>query len=142
MSEATNAQLAVSLRALSESFGVGTESRMNLRLAAQRLEAREVSENDKPPFEQACRTYSGPEPQDCNWPFCGCDDRANKVVETLQECGYADPDEAHRLRSLNAKLRKALQSYLDWWDEDGNRAPTLKDVEEKARAALEAAMKG
>lgn len=26
-------------------------------------------------------------PQDCDWPFCGCDPYANKVMETLQECG-------------------------------------------------------
>lgn len=25
-------------------------------------------------------------PQDCDWPFCGCDPRATKVIEALQEC--------------------------------------------------------
>lgn len=33
-------------------------------------------------------------PQDCDWPMCGCDPRANKVLEALQEadCGRAETD--------------------------------------------------
>jgi hypothetical protein len=27
-------------------------------------------------------------PQDCDWPFCGCDEHATKVIDTLQECGW------------------------------------------------------
>jgi len=27
-------------------------------------------------------------PQDCDWPFCGCDEHALKVIATLQECGW------------------------------------------------------
>lgn len=27
-------------------------------------------------------------PQDCDWPFCGCDEHATKVLDTLQECGW------------------------------------------------------
>lgn len=27
------------------------------------------------------------DPQDCDWPFCGCDHAADKVLETLQESG-------------------------------------------------------
>jgi hypothetical protein len=27
------------------------------------------------------------DPQDCDWPFCGCDPAADKVLETLQESG-------------------------------------------------------
>ena len=30
------------------------------------------------------------DPLDCSWPFCGCDDRAEKVVQSLQECGWED----------------------------------------------------
>jgi hypothetical protein len=26
-------------------------------------------------------------PQDCNWPFCGCDPYANKVIDTIEESG-------------------------------------------------------
>lgn len=27
-------------------------------------------------------------PQDCDWPTCGCDPYANKVVDALVECGH------------------------------------------------------
>lgn len=27
-------------------------------------------------------------PQDCDWPFCGCDDHATKVLEAVLECGW------------------------------------------------------
>lgn len=34
------------------------------------------------------RLYSGPEPIDCDWPNCGCDPHANRVLEHLSECGF------------------------------------------------------
>ena len=27
-------------------------------------------------------------PQDCNHPFCGCDPHAERIIETLLECGW------------------------------------------------------
>jgi len=33
-------------------------------------------------------TAGGNYPQDCDWPFCGCDERATEVIEALQECGW------------------------------------------------------
>jgi hypothetical protein len=27
-------------------------------------------------------------PQDCDYPFCGCDEHATRVIATLQECGW------------------------------------------------------
>lgn len=32
-------------------------------------------------------TAFGNDPADCNWPMCGCDPYANKVIEALQESG-------------------------------------------------------
>lgn len=32
-------------------------------------------------------TVFGNDPADCDWPMCGCDPYANKVVEALQESG-------------------------------------------------------
>lgn len=32
-------------------------------------------------------TAGGNEPADCNWPMCGCDPYANKVIDALQESG-------------------------------------------------------
>lgn len=28
------------------------------------------------------------DPQDCDWPFCGCDPKADKVIEAIQESGF------------------------------------------------------
>ena len=39
-------------------------------------------------YECGARKQSLPEPADCNWPFCGCDEHANKVIEALQESGW------------------------------------------------------
>jgi hypothetical protein len=33
----------------------------------------------------------GNDPQDCNWPFCGCDPYANKVIEAIEDCGWRRP---------------------------------------------------
>jgi hypothetical protein len=35
----------------------------------------------------AAGTAGGNDPQDCNWPTCGCDQYASKVIEALQESG-------------------------------------------------------
>ena len=34
------------------------------------------------------------QPQDCNWPVCGCDPVANKVLDTLDEMGYFNAGKA------------------------------------------------
>ena len=44
------------------------------------------------------RASSLPDPQDCDWPHCGCDPHAPKVLEALQEEGYLSPREADALR--------------------------------------------
>lgn len=31
--------------------------------------------------------FAGETPPDCDWPFCGCDPYASKVIEALQESG-------------------------------------------------------
>ncbi len=45
---------------------------------------------DNPDVKCRARTANYGDPIDCNWPFCGCDDRAEKVVQSLQECGWED----------------------------------------------------
>lgn len=42
-------------------------------------------------------------PQDCDWPICGCDPYANKVLNALQERG-----EIERLQVENWQLKGAL----------------------------------
>lgn len=39
------------------------------------------------PWECAGRKQAQPEPGECDWPVCGCDPRANKVIDALQESG-------------------------------------------------------
>lgn len=46
---------------------------------------------EPPTYQCAARkagTAGGNSPQDCNWPFCGCDPHAEKVLEAIQESGY------------------------------------------------------
>lgn len=39
-------------------------------------------------WECAARKQSLPEPADCNWPFCGCDPHAARVLEAVSESGF------------------------------------------------------
>lgn len=41
-------------------------------------------------------TAGGNEPADCNWPVCGCDPTANKVIEALEESGALAPPSIER----------------------------------------------
>lgn len=38
-------------------------------------------------------TAGGNEPADCDWPTCGCDGYAERVIEALQESGWLSPNE-------------------------------------------------
>lgn len=38
-------------------------------------------------FKCKARQSSVPDPQDCDWPVCGCDPYADKVIAALQESG-------------------------------------------------------
>lgn len=38
-----------------------------------------------PSFDCAARKSTSPEPVDCDWPVCGCDPAADKVIEALEE---------------------------------------------------------
>src|SRR5688572_5851451 len=40
-----------------------------------------------PQWECAARRSATPEPQDCNWPVCGCDPYADKVIAALEDYG-------------------------------------------------------
>lgn len=59
-----------------------------------------------------CRAsiYSSPDPVDCSWPHCGCDERASKVVESLQEEGWGDL----------WPWRRAVTALLDCIDKGSN----------------------
>lgn len=56
----------------------------------------------------------GNDPQDCDWPFCGCDPRADKVVEALQECGWVSPKAAEAsLRSAKARAYEKAADIIE-----------------------------
>lgn len=53
------------------------------------------------------------EPEDCNWPHCGCDPHAQRVIEGLLEQGWIGPQEAHQ--------RQMDGNRLDWLDEQNEQ---------------------
>lgn len=59
---------------------------------------------------------SYPEPQDCDWPFCGCDPHADRVLAALEESGHvvtrAAPAAAVADASLAALIEKAEDQAL------------------------------
>lgn len=46
------------------------------------------------------------DPADCDWPVCGCDPAATKVIVTLQESGWLSPNEK------NEYARKVREQVL------------------------------
>jgi hypothetical protein len=46
-------------------------------------------------------------PQDCDWPGCGCDSAANKVLEHFAECGL-ELIRSDELFKLRARLRELI----------------------------------
>ena len=40
-------------------------------------------------FECKAKKSSVDPPQDCNYPFCGCDSNAERVIKALLECGWS-----------------------------------------------------
>lgn len=63
---------------------------------------------DAPKWECAARKNATPNPVDCNWPHCGCDPHADKVIAALEEEGAL----ATQPPAADGKLREALESYV------------------------------
>jgi hypothetical protein len=59
--------------------------------------------------ECAARRQSLPEPGECDWPHCGCDVHAVKVLEALHEEGWRAPADVPALQRDNEILTHALQ---------------------------------
>jgi hypothetical protein len=62
---------------------------------------------DTPGVKCRARSTNYGDPIDCEWPFCGCDERAEKVVQSLHECGWED---GHPLRSAARSLIERIDS--------------------------------
>lgn len=48
------------------------------------------------------------DPQDCNWPVCGCDPYADKVIDSLQESGHMPSPAKGELLERIAELERQL----------------------------------
>lgn len=63
------------------------------------------------------------DPQDCNWPMCGCDAYADKVIEALQESGVIGEEKS---RNIDGKFGVHIGKYAT----DGIKIVNLVSREE------------
>lgn len=66
------------------------------------------------PWSCKARTGNvGPEVQDCDWPVCGCDPHAQKVIDALDDCEYLlkplRPEQAMTRRKERARLKEIAE---------------------------------
>ena len=67
-------------------------------------------------YECRARIGRAPDPQDCNWPLCGCDPHADKVIAALEESGILNVTAAAEERDkLRRELRKCTISKDEFW---------------------------
>jgi hypothetical protein len=83
-------------------------------------------------------------PQDCDWPFCGCDPHADKVIAHLQECdmlrekvAQEEPTQANSA-GLIERARGLLLSDQNTYDVPGWGVGWYLISREKMKALLEA----
>jgi len=58
------------------------------------------------------------DPQDCDYPFCGCDPSSGKVIDTLIECGWQSGDEIRKREQRVRELVEKCQREADRFDDD------------------------
>jgi len=74
--------------------------------------------------EWKCKANSTADPpQDCDYPFCGCDPNATKVIDTLQECGWLSPEAV-------ARKQARLSEVLDVLDKHQRGSPSVRTTPE------------
>ena len=58
--------------------------------------------NKKAPEDVKCAAKSSPTLTDCDWPFCGCDPKASRVIEELEEIGWGhiEPIDIKRFKRI------------------------------------------
>ena len=63
-----------------------------LRTVLQELrELRDITGTNSWQCQAIMANTGANDPQDCDWPGCGCDPNADKVIAALQESGYLHP---------------------------------------------------
>lgn len=98
--------------------------------------------NDGGATERKCKAgesnTGGGDPQECDWPRCGCDPNADKVISTLYESGALIDGEPKRIAALEADL-SALWHFATCPHEDCERCcreeATIKRIRDEQRAA-------
>lgn len=67
----------------------------------------------EPKWKCGAMMDSSPEPVDCNWPHCGCDKVASRVMEALTEEGWLSPSEVAPLQAAaDGRMKEAAQLYI------------------------------
>jgi len=74
----------------------------------------------------------GSDPQDCDWPFCGCLPEASAVLEAVEESGRFVPRAEAEL--LRAELAAARQRFEAAVQRIGEQSELLSRAAEKAKA--------
>jgi hypothetical protein len=77
-------------------------------------------------------------PQDCDWPFCGCDPHADKVIAHLQECNMLrekvaqeEPTQANSTELIDELAgRVARRVACQMYDYDGRKATVAEAIRE------------
>jgi hypothetical protein len=75
---------------LTDALAVASTMHPEQQRIADELNKRQALSSTKA-WECEARRQSLPEPADCNWPDCGCDPHAMKVIESLLEQGWTAP---------------------------------------------------
>lgn len=77
------------------------------RKRAKRVSGAAQEVSPPSPVCKAQRTgVGGNDPIDCDWPFCGCDPKADKVIKAIQESGFDIVKTGGDTRELKAALTK------------------------------------
>ena len=72
-------------------------------------------------------------PQDCDWPFCGCDPYAAKVLEAVSESGYVAREQL--VKELAAALEES-KSQIEYLHDKFSATGSGMQVIAKIDAAL------
>jgi len=76
------------------------------------------------------------EPQDCDWPHCGCDPAADKVLAALHEEGYLSPKEAQALREQLEQAQDRSVRFEQRLNESAGRIAGLEQERDALKASV------
>lgn len=80
-------------------------------------------------WECAGRKQSLPEPGECDWPVCGCDPQAIKVVENLMEQGWIPSFTSNAREGLNRHAQQERWQPIETAPKDGTWFAACQDGE-------------